>query len=199
MAKAAYHHGDLRKALIEAAEAELAEKGIEGFALRGVAKRAGVSHAAPAHHFADTNALLTALAALAFQRLADSMSGRQSKAADDPRAQFIASGLGYLDFALSNPALFKLMFGSQRPNSTDAELISYGSRAFKILVDAIAAVRERDPLADHAGLLDIAAAWGVVHGLANLLIADRMRFLQPALAANRDEALSEIIGRALPA
>lgn len=198
MAKAAYHHGDLRKALIEAAEAELAEKGVEGFTLRGAAKRAGVSHAAPAHHFADTNALLTALAALAFQRLADSMSGRQSRAPGEPRAQFIASGLGYVDFALSNPALFKLMFGSQRLDTGNAELISYGSKAFRILVDAIAAVRQSDPLAGHAGLIDIATSWSVVHGLANLLIADRMRFLELALAANRDEVLSVMIGRALP-
>ena len=64
-ARHAYHHGDLRKALIEAAEAELAEKGVEGFTLRGCAKRAGVSHAAPAHHFKDANALLTALAVVA--------------------------------------------------------------------------------------------------------------------------------------
>lgn len=198
MAKAAYHHGDLRKALIEAAEAELTEKGVEGFTLRGAAKRAGVSHAAPAHHFADTNALLTALAALAFQRLADSMSGRQSQAPGDARAQFIASGLGYVDFAQSNPALFKLMFGSQRLDTGNAELIGYGSKAFRILVDAIAAVRQRDPLAGHAGLIDIATSWSAVHGLANLLIADRMRFLEPVLAANRDEVLSVMIGRALP-
>ena len=63
-----YHHGDLRAALLEAGEAELAEHGVEGFSLRGVAKRAGVSHAAPAHHFRDANGLLTALAAEGFRR-----------------------------------------------------------------------------------------------------------------------------------
>ncbi|MEI5579289.1 helix-turn-helix domain-containing protein, partial [Streptomyces brasiliscabiei] len=63
-----YHHGDLRRALLVAAEHELEEKGIEGFSLRGVAKRAGVSHAAPLHHFKDTRALLTALAGVGFER-----------------------------------------------------------------------------------------------------------------------------------
>ena len=64
----AYHHGDLRKALLVAAEAELVEKGLEGFTLRCCAKRAGVSHAAPAHHFKDANALLTALATEGYER-----------------------------------------------------------------------------------------------------------------------------------
>ena len=73
-ARHAYHHGDLRKALLDAAEAELAEKGVEGFTLRGCAKRAGVSHAAPAHHFKDANALLTALAARRRTPSRDSMA-----------------------------------------------------------------------------------------------------------------------------
>src|SRR5262245_3431916 len=66
-----YHHGDLRAALLKAAEAELAENGIEGFTLRGCARRAGVSHAAPAHHFKDVRAILTELAADGFEKLAE--------------------------------------------------------------------------------------------------------------------------------
>src|SRR6478609_8578950 len=90
----AYHHGDLRKALLDAAEAELAEKGLEGFTLRGCAKRAGVSHAAPAHHFKDANALLTALAAVGHERFVAAMRKRQSEATGQ-RGRFVASGLGY--------------------------------------------------------------------------------------------------------
>ena len=67
----AYHHGDLRAALIAAAEEELAENGVDGFTLRGCARRAGVSHAAPAHHFKDVRALFTALATIGLRRLAD--------------------------------------------------------------------------------------------------------------------------------
>ena len=94
----AYHHGDLRKALLEAAEAELAEKGVEGFTLRGCAKRAGVSHAAPAHHFKDANALAHRIGgcrrASAFTT---AWNDRQARAEKTPRAQFIASGIGYVD------------------------------------------------------------------------------------------------------
>lgn len=198
MGKPAYHHGDLRKALLDAAEVELAEKGFELFTLRGTAKRAGVSHAAPAHHFRDTNTLLTALAAAAFGRFAAGMRERQRLAPKDARSQYVACGLGYIDFALANPALFKLMFGSERPDTGNAELSHHGAEAFKILVDAIDAVRDGDPQASDAGMLDIAASWSIVHGVATLLIAGRLRFLQPRLDKDRDEVLSRLIVRALP-
>ena len=139
-ARHTYHHGDLRKALIEAAEAELAEKGVEGFTLRGCAKRAGVSHAAPAHHFKDANALLTALAVVAAERLYDSMERRHARAEKTPRAQFIASGVGYVEFALANPALFRLMFSSDRPDASDESLHRQSGAAFMVLVGDVAAL-----------------------------------------------------------
>lgn len=198
MNKQSYHHGDLRQALLAAAEAELSEKGVEAFTLRGVAKRAGVSHAAPAHHFKDTGALLTALAATAFERFAEVMRQRLRLAPDDARSRHVACGLGYIDFALANPALFKLMFGSQRPNAGDPELSRHGDEAFRILVDAVEGVCHADPLASEAGMTDIAASWAIVHGIATLLIAGRMPFLEPLFARDRDAVLSRLIGRALP-
>ena len=109
-----YHHGDLAAALLDAGEAELAEKGVEGFSLRGVAKRAGVSHAAPAHHFGDARGLLTAIATRGFERLIARQQDFQREAPPIPRAQLEASGLGYVAFATENPALFRLMLGSFR-------------------------------------------------------------------------------------
>ena len=116
--QAPYHHGDLRQALLAAAERELEEKGIEGFSLRGVAKRAGVSHAAPLHHFKDTRALLTALAAQGFERFLAAQRARQAKAAADGLSQLVASGMGYIDFALTHRAIFRLMFSSTAPITT---------------------------------------------------------------------------------
>ena len=87
-----YHHGDLRNALVAAAEAELAEHGIEGFTLRGCAKRAGVSHAAPAHHFGDAAGLLTAVAAAGFERFLTFQRQRQEAASPDPSSQLVAAG-----------------------------------------------------------------------------------------------------------
>jgi AcrR family transcriptional regulator len=197
-AKTPYHHGDLRQALLVAAEAELVEKGVEGFKLRGVAKRAGVSHAAPAHHFKDTAAMLTALAAVTAERLLATIRARQAGAEPTPRARFLAAGSGYVAFALENPALFKLMFGSERPDSDDPDLVQHADAAFENLVECISGVRGSDPRWSDAGRLDIAATWSMVHGVAHLLIAGRMRFLRPMLEADMDGTLAALIGRALP-
>ncbi len=196
--RATYHHGDLRRALLVAAEAELIEKGIEGFTLRGVARRAGVSHAAPAHHFKDTAAMLTALAAVAAERLTETTTRRREAAPHDPRSRFLASGTGYIDFALENPALFMLLFGSGRPDSDDPELVRHAGAAFTDLVDGIAAITGKDPLADAEGRLDVAAAWSLVHGVASLLIAGRMKSLRPTTDADRDAWLRRLIERILP-
>ena len=196
--KTAYHHGDLRQALLAAAETELAERGGEGFTLRGVAKRAGVSHAAPAHHFKDTNAMLTALAASAAERFAGALRDRQARAAGDARSRLVAIGVGYVEFALGNPALFRLMFGSQRPDARDPHLDHHASAAFMILVEGVGALRGDDPLASARGRADVAAAWSVVHGIANLLIAGRMGFIKPMLDADFEATVAAIVGRALP-
>lgn len=193
-----YHHGDLRRALLDAAEAELAEKGVEGFTLRGCAKRAGVSHAAPAHHFKDANALLTALATVGFERLNRSMTSRQHAERGDPRQAMVAAGLGYVAFARDNPTLFKLMFGSERPSSDDSDLLQHASGAFATLVNSVRNIRGGDPMTDAGGLKDIAAAWSIVHGIANLLIAGRMGFLQPLLERDPETVLADIIARSLP-
>lgn len=197
-ARPTYHHGDLRRALLAAAEAELIDRGIEGFTLRGVARRAGVSHAAPAHHFRDTAAMLTALAAVAAQRLTATMTRRQAAAADDPRSRFVAAGTGYIDFALENPALFTLLFGSGRPDSDDPELVRHAGAAYASLVDGIAAIEGKDPTADPEGRLDVAAAWSLVHGAASLMIAGRMKSLRPAGEAERHAWLRRLVERVLP-
>ncbi|PSJ63376.1 TetR family transcriptional regulator [Mesorhizobium ephedrae] len=193
-----YHHGDLREALLAAAEQELVDKGIEGFTLRGAAKRAGVSHAAPAHHFRDTRDLLTALAAVAANRFYRSMKDRQENAEKTPRAQFVALGLGYVEFALASPALFGLMFGSKRPDYAAAELSKPASDAFRLLVDDIAALRDEDPLATPDGRADIAAAWALVHGLAELLIAGRLGFLKQDLEGDLECAILRVINHIVP-
>jgi AcrR family transcriptional regulator len=195
----AYHHGDLRKALIEAAEAELAENGVEGFTLRGCAKRAGVSHAAPAHHFKDANALLTALAVVAAERLYDSMESRHGRAEKTPRAQLIASGVGYVEFALANPALFRLLFGSDRPDASDENLHRQSGAAFMVLVSDVAALTGADPMGSDSGQLTIAAAWSLVHGIANLLIANRLDFLKPMLERDFEATMIGLIERIVPA
>src|SRR5262245_30775541 len=106
----AYHHGDLREALVTAATALLEEQGLSGFTLRQCARRAGVSHAAPAHHFAAADDLLAEIAARGFERFV----ARLGKAADQvegpPLARLEAMGHAYVAFAIANPAVYGLMF-----------------------------------------------------------------------------------------
>jgi len=172
-----YHHGDLRRALLEAAEAELAEKGPEGFTLRSCAKRAGVSHAAPAHHFTDMAGLLSALAAEGFERFLAEMSRRVSISEASPQQRLTAAGLGYVAFARANPALFRLMFSSNRPDHGQPPLADAATAAFDHLIATVAAIEGPVPLESAAGRRQAAKVWALAHGIADLLISGRLNFL----------------------
>jgi AcrR family transcriptional regulator len=188
---APYHHGDLRQALLDASEAELSERSIEGFSLRGVARRAGVSHAAPAHHFQDATGLLTALAAAGFRRLLHRQSQRQKKAAADPISQLVASGLGYIDFALGSPALFRLVFSSGRPAHSSAELSQAANAAFDQLeqdVTRLFAARGGAP-----ARTDVLEVWALTHGLADLLNGGRMKFICDMRKTERDATVAAML------
>ena len=113
-AQAPYHHGALRAALLEVAESVLLDHGLEGFTLRECARRAGVSHGAPAHHFGDARGLLTEFTAVSFEQLAALMQEYRDRAAPDGYSQFVATGLAYVDYALAHRARFQLMFRSDR-------------------------------------------------------------------------------------
>jgi len=195
-----YHHGNLFSVLLDSAEQELNERGIEGFSLRGVAKRANVSHAAPAHHFGDANGLLTALAARGFERFIQRQHDFRQRAPSDSRAQLEASGVGYVVFALENPAIFRLMFSSDRPDFNDPDLQQVAESAFEELVEHVRGVTEdkSSPKKDSAMMLDVAAAWAVAHGLADLLVAGRLNTLGSLAPRTRDRRIAAIIGRAIP-
>ncbi|MBN8490221.1 MAG: TetR/AcrR family transcriptional regulator [Burkholderiales bacterium] len=200
-----YHHGDLATALLDAAQDELAEKGIEAFSLRGVAKRAGVSHAAPAHHFKDVQGLLTALATRGFERFVQRQSEFRRRAEKDARSQLVASGLGYVVFATENPALFRLMFGSNRTNFEDEHLGHAASRAYDELVIHVArakgldvhAVEDGHAMLDADFMQDVAASWAVAHGLADLLVAGRMESIGTLPAKARHSAIAAVLRRVI--
>lgn len=186
-----YHHGDLRAALLAAAEAELAEKGVEAFSLRSVAKRAGVSHAAPAHHFGDANGLLTALAALGFQEFLATQHAFEARAPKTPRDQLIAAGLGYVGFARSRPALFRLMFGSERTN--------YANPVLKAAADdAIVHLMTQVKLVGGNLAQDVTAVWATAHGLAELIIAGRIKVISDMEEGALQAMLTGILARSLP-
>jgi AcrR family transcriptional regulator len=168
-----YHHGALHAALIDATEAILREGGIEAFTLREAARRAGVSHAAPAHHFGDARGLLSACAAAGFDRLADAMQRGVDRAGDDAVDRLRAVGQAYIDFALRNRALFQLMFRRDRLNPDDAELKRAGKRTGDALREVIGALMQAKNMpADERGRR-ILLAWSLVHGYATLVLEDQ--------------------------
>jgi AcrR family transcriptional regulator len=193
-----YHHGDLRQALLVAAEQELVDKGVDAFSLRGTAKRAGVSHAAPAHHFKDAMALLDTVAAVGFDRLTRTMREEQAEAGIDKQAQFIGAGIGYVRFALENPDMLQLMFGTSRRASNDPALAASADAAFSVLVNAVRTVRGSEAFKGESGWRDVAAAWSMVHGYAQLAISGKMAFATQRDFTEQRNLIADILGRALP-
>ena len=159
-----YHHGDLRPAILKAAAKLLEKQGLGGLSLRAIARRAGVSHAAPYRHFRDRESLLAALAAEGFAMLGRAQ--REAAAAGGLRGM----GEAYIRFALEHPQRFHLMFGGQLAIAKHPALREVAGRTFDALSGALAA---RVPEATGARDASI-AAWALVHGLAQLLLEDRI-------------------------
>jgi AcrR family transcriptional regulator len=169
--EAPYHHGDLRDALIQAAQGILEADGIAALSLRAVARRAGVSPAAPYHHFPDKQALLDAVAERGFDALTAAMTTRIDKVSGGA-ARLDASGIGYVAFAVANPALFGLMFSplGQHP-SAGTSLDVARQRAYAVLQDAVAACSP----SGKASANECLRLWAVVHGIAKLVLEGCVR------------------------
>ena len=125
--------GEGRAALLHAALEELEENGVANLSLRAIARRAGVSHAAPKYHFSDRSGLLTAVALDGFTRLNVALADAVAAAGSDARAQFAAGGRAYVEFGLNNAALFVLMFRVEQLDLTNAELLQQKNAAFESL------------------------------------------------------------------
>lgn len=171
-AKKAYHHGDLRRALLDASIALIAESGVEALSLREVAQRIGVSSAAPYHHFGSKAQLLGAIAASGFVGLGDAMETAIAalKDPEEPLLRLEAIGNAYVAFAVRHPTEFRLMFRPSMVSAKDLPADCDPSRGFTQLLDAVGRVtRALSPgLIPPEGL--VLTAWSVVHGAAELLL-----------------------------
>jgi AcrR family transcriptional regulator len=167
-----YHHGALRDALLAAAEAVIAERGADGFSLREAARRAGVSPAAPQHHFGDARGLLTAVAVAGFTQLADALEAADAAAGTDRDARLRALGPAYVRFALERPAHFDVMWRAARVDCDDAAYQAAARRAFAPLAAAVAGVPPADARHGPPGDADprALACWATVHGFARLAL-----------------------------
>ena len=183
-----YHHGDLRRALLDAALVVVAERGVQALSLRDLARRVGVSATAPYHHFAGKAALVTALAEDAMADLDASLAAAREgaeAAGEPPGGQLTAIGVAYVLFAVDHPERFRLAFrpemGSPFEHLADAEReLPEDTVGFRQLVRVV-----RDLVPDPAARrIAAVGAWSAAHGLAALLVDGPLH----AIAADRERA-----------
>ena len=187
---APYHHGALREALLEAAEQVLERDGLAGLTLRAVAREAGVSHAAPTHHFGDLTGLLSELAAIGYRRFNAAM-GAAIAAASSPAEKAMASARAYVAYAQAHPGMYGLMFRTERLDMSRPSLHEAAKASFAGLAGAIGAQRQ-EPISAEALSLDqgaaIARAWSLVHGFTMLLLDGRLSDILRRLPQGTDAA-----------
>lgn len=207
LARGGYHHGNLKSALIVAADTIIREKGIEGFSLREAARRAGVSIGAPAHHFGSATGLLTEVALLGYESLGAVLNG--VAVTDDPARDLRRLALAYVGFALAHPGRFRLMFRPDLVNRDDPRYAEFSARALSGFATAIArrqeagqragpaasedagqeadrvAGQEADRVADREAvravskdrMADLFVVWSSIHGMANLVVDGKAKYL----------------------
>jgi AcrR family transcriptional regulator len=164
-----YHHGNLRQALVQAGLELLEEQGLDKLSLRQVAARAGVSHAAPTHHFGNREGLFVAIATHGFDRFREYMEADRYATGNTPRDQLIGICKGYVRFSREQPALFRLNFSYQYKNHPDGELQAASERAYGVLVE-VCALFEPDPAGPGVNEMKV---WSVVHGYSMLSLFRR--------------------------
>ncbi|TDC60592.1 TetR/AcrR family transcriptional regulator, partial [Streptomyces hainanensis] len=172
MSQASYHHGNLRRAVMDAALEAIDESGPTGWSLRALARRAGVSHTAPVHHFGDKAGLLTAVAAEGYRLFADELEAEAAA-----NGEFREVGVAYVRFAVRHRAHFTVMFRTELYRGDDPELVAARDRAGAVLAAGARGLSSRLPGAEGRALT--LAAWSAAHGFASL-------WLDGALAESRD-------------
>jgi AcrR family transcriptional regulator len=204
VAKQTYHHGDLRRALLEAAAEVINEQGPAGLSLRDLARRAGVSHAAPTHHFRDKAGLLTALAAEGYDLLATELTEEWTAT-----HSFLEQGVAYVRFAIRRRAHFEVMFRPDLCHADEPVLAAARERAAEALyvgvsgaqpaspawppaVEPLPAVpgERQPPDLREAGL----AAWSIAHGFATLWVSGAF----PHLPGDPDQVARAVLRRLPP-
>ena len=188
----AYHHGDLRAALLDKTGLIIRERGVGVVSIREVARRARVSHAAPAHHFGTKSGLLTAFAVQGYERLAERIRDTiAAAAATTPPDVLAATGRGYVMFAVENPEHFGVMFPGHLVDQQDPAYKAASDRCFGPLVDVIRRAAAEGYLDDDPTIV-AASSWAIVHGLASLWLSGR---IQARTGASDADGIADAVTR----
>ncbi len=185
-----YHHGNLRTALLHAAERSLRERGSDQLSLRDLAREIGVSHAAPRRHFADRQALLDALAETGFAQLDTALRSELAEAGDDFPARLVAVMTAYIRFAIGNAALLELMYaGKHRPGAE--RIAAAAAEPFSLMNDLVVEGKEQGMLragdTHQLGLV----LFATLQGIASLINGE---FVEPGML---DELVETAVGQFL--
>lgn len=172
-ARASYHHGDLRRALKDEALNVIAREGLEAVSLRGIARRLGVSEAAPYHHYSGKQELLAAIAADAYRGLHERLDAAVTAAGDDPFSRLHALGRAYIEYGLENRGRFRLMFGEHMVDlAAYEEVVEAGRPTRSVLREVVAACLG-------SGAVDVSSmertTWALVHGITWLVAEAEIR------------------------
>ena len=174
MKKKAYHHGNLKEALVSAGLAILSEKGIEGLSLRNVAKKVGVSHAAPYNHFPNKQALLAAMSTAGHEQLHQAMSGAFENAKRTSADTLAEVVWAYLQFALVDPGRFKLMFSGALEEERDhPAFLEVSRKNISLLEEIIIYCQNKGEVAEGRVATIAIRLWSLAHGFTYLVLENQ--------------------------
>jgi AcrR family transcriptional regulator len=166
----AYHHGDLPRIILRATLSLIEQEGVAHLSMREIARNAGVSHAAPYHHFGDKAGVIAALAADGFELLEAALRSAVERA-EGPQARFEACGRAYVRFAVGHPAYFRVMFRPERASAEEHSRVSPRAHAaYQVLVEVVSECRRAGLGLGVAPRALVLTGWSTVHGLASLLV-----------------------------
>jgi AcrR family transcriptional regulator len=207
MAEKKYHHGDLKNALIEAGAEILSKEGVNGLSLRKVARKAGVSHAAPYAHFPDKQTLIAAISTEGYRMLYERLDAAVQRYREDPHRQLVEAAWAYVSFALSDPAHFKVTFSGVVEKEKDyPAYVELSKKSFGLVIQIVAACQAAGILKPGSADATAVSVWSLVHGFASLLLEgqishtllDRMTVREMLIFSLNQITLAELTPEAFP-
>ena len=173
--KDSYHHGDLKNALIQAGIEILSKEGVNGLSLRKVARKAGVSHAAPYAHFTDKQALVAAISTAGYQKLYDRVYDAVQRYQGEPVRQLVEAAWAYVEFALTDPAHFRITLSGVVEKEKDyPAFVEISHKSFRMVAELVEAAQRAGILNEGPPDLMAASVWGLVHGFISLILEDQI-------------------------